>query len=297
MTKPTRDEQFRNSISNFMTNSLAYENLNYNIKCKTTNLRKSIHEYELKIPKETCIATINSSTINDIIYSNQELPINSTFIDDLITTFKPYVQFIDGNFISGTKVIVPDELLLNDPVDIIKIKVFYSTKTKILPYPLMSLSTTELIDDLKSQNVDILHRNKVLTYKNQKLINNQFYYENEINEHKLEIKELHNMLDDVENQYATKCSQYNNMKSDYSRFIHDQYIHHNRIISNFRKLYNNMNIKEDCPVCYDKIKSSELFMPICGHSICIKCSMSCKSKCPICRESYHGIDDYVYKNV
>jgi hypothetical protein len=53
----------------------------------------------------------------------------------------------------------------------------------------------------------------------------------------------------------------------------------------FREMYSQCDTTDDCPVCYEVIKSAKLKVPGCCHTICTDCAGRC-SNCPICRETY-----------
>lgn len=57
------------------------------------------------------------------------------------------------------------------------------------------------------------------------------------------------------------------------------------LVNKLRQAYTTLNVKEDCPICYETIDDIKLVIPRCAHYICNECHPKCKD-CPICRTSY-----------
>jgi aminopeptidase N len=59
--------------------------------------------------------------------------------------------------------------------------------------------------------------------------------------------------------------------------------------SQFIELYDKVNDKLECPVCFEILTKDKIEVPNCGHLICKVCKETiCKSscKCPICKKKY-----------
>lgn len=59
------------------------------------------------------------------------------------------------------------------------------------------------------------------------------------------------------------------------------------LLKKVKELYENQEHKEQCPVCYDKIESKNLYVPGCAHFLCHSCAEGCihsTGRCPLCRE-------------
>jgi hypothetical protein len=57
----------------------------------------------------------------------------------------------------------------------------------------------------------------------------------------------------------------------------------------FIELYEKVNDKLECPVCFEILTGDKIEVPNCGHLICKGCKETiCKSscKCPICKKKY-----------
>ena len=60
------------------------------------------------------------------------------------------------------------------------------------------------------------------------------------------------------------------------------------LVNKLRQAYTMLNVKEDCPICYETIDDIKLVIPGCAHYICSECHPKCKD-CPICRTRYSDI--------
>jgi hypothetical protein len=214
----------------------------------------------------------------------------------LINMFKPYVQYINDVFVTGTNVSIHGDLSMNEPVSVIQIYVNYTTKysnVTVLPYPLSPNINNIIIEpsaDLRTQNVILSHRVAQLLEDNDKLYINYIIYQNQIRTNTQTINELEQIVN-----HTDMWLKYERNQQIICSNLSD--LHQCQTQKNFRKMYSNMNSTYECPVCYSDIIPDQLFMPICGHSICVNCSILCKSKCPICRDPYHGIDKLVQSNI
>lgn len=52
-----------------------------------------------------------------------------------------------------------------------------------------------------------------------------------------------------------------------------------------RQYYQELNKKDDCPVCYEKLNGETMYIADCLHYICSDCASKCKNMCPLCRTS------------
>lgn len=50
-----------------------------------------------------------------------------------------------------------------------------------------------------------------------------------------------------------------------------------------RQYYQELNKKDDCPVCYEELNGETMYIPSCLHYICPDCASKCKNACPLCR--------------
>ena len=66
------------------------------------------------------------------------------------------------------------------------------------------------------------------------------------------------------------------------------------LLKKVKELYENQEHKEQCPVCYDKIESKNLYVPGCAHFLCQSCAEGCihsTGRCPLCRELIVPIEE------
>lgn len=299
----SRDELFRNSVEYFMKSNPKYDEVEYILKCKTKNLRKITHEYEIQFPAKKQIGVIDYSggvLINDPIYMTQVLPTNTTIMKDIYEYFDPYLKYYNGIILTEVFILNTDRIILGDTVSNIQLRVKYSNKSEykmVCPYriidehyPLVDEITETEEEKLYRENNELkLHLSQLQTafteIRNEnvelrdtiKIIEGSYYEQNQL-------------LIIVDNELINKTNKYNRLKAQYQNKLYETGINNMRLVSKIRKIYECENIEEDCPVCYNKLDSKTLVMPICGHSICNSCIGNCNSTCPICRENYHGID-------
>jgi len=53
-------------------------------------------------------------------------------------------------------------------------------------------------------------------------------------------------------------------------------------------MYLDLNLDENCPICWDSLKGKEIYIGSCGHAYCLECRTKIQV-CPECRE-YYDID-------
>ena len=54
-----------------------------------------------------------------------------------------------------------------------------------------------------------------------------------------------------------------------------------------RQYYQELNKKDDCPVCYEELNGETMYIPSCLHYICSDCASKCKNACPLCRSEFN----------
>ena len=71
--------------------------------------------------------------------------------------------------------------------------------------------------------------------------------------------------------------------------------HVTRIVNKLKTYYTNQKIKDDCPICFEKIDGDKLYVPACCHYLCEPCANHVKlmtNTCPICRDPlYTALDE------
>ncbi len=303
----SRDTKFRSSFQHFMANHPTYEDCEYEIRCNTTNTRVHTHIYDILFPLEKQIGVIDSDGLKPPkpIYMVQHLPSNSIAIDDFKKFYEPYIKYDNDSLIYGTNITNIDENTEYNKVTIISLAVKYpknknkNKKNVDIPYLLspvhqpqidsiIQTSYVKQIGVLIEANCKLLHQNSVLSLSNDKHLDDIKRINSDLNK---QIDDNYNL----NHIYMTELSETNVyiqlIKECYTDYICTTKCNYIKLTNNYRKLYENHNIiDEDCPVCYEQLKPTNLVSPICGHSICSSCIVNCNSICPLCREYYHGFD-------
>lgn len=265
MPKLTRDQQFKICFNEFMdsTCDIHYPDLKeWSLQDLTKNKSSSIHQYQFKIPKKRVIYTIDAHTdpITGIrqpgafVEGDQEIPEIPDFSSKFLAYFEKFMLWSDlGNLISYTtlfRVVKKD----NGELDAI-VKVSYYKSH--LPYPSKNKTDEQIRDRcnfLESENT---------------ILNNSIFDLNLIKyNQKNEIKQLKKRLSESKVESILKI-----------RKTID------KMESKIKELYKELGKQDECPVCYECIKSDVLVTPGCCHYICGDCYDRCDI-CPICRDKY-----------
>ena len=81
---------------------------------------------------------------------------------------------------------------------------------------------------------------------------------------------------------------YNNKIQQKRRFAKSERMYNEKIRNmekKIRQLYSEKTEKEECPVCYECLDTTEMIIPDCLHNICKSCCYKCDD-CPLCRLPY-----------
>lgn len=54
-----------------------------------------------------------------------------------------------------------------------------------------------------------------------------------------------------------------------------------------RQYYQELNKKDNCPVCYEELNGETMYIPSCLHYICSDCATKCENACPLCRSEFN----------
>jgi hypothetical protein len=269
----SRDERCRRAIDNYM--SQAYT-MQYNITSLTQKKSVSMHSYDIVMPRLIKLYDVDTyHTINNeeygpgAIYSEQELPNASDFATDFNTYFENFAFYEQCPDNSATQ------------------------------YNLVRLSYTEIThitntDDAIVASVVVKYLKKYTPFPPEPP---------EIN-FETKLRELEKRFSDQqaqttllmrENKYfrrriANTNRDMTRIRAEYNNKLINVGAKFTSLKTIIKKLYENTNKQEDCPVCYECITTDKLVVPECGHFICSTCSVQC-SRCPLCRDVEIG--DYV----
>jgi hypothetical protein len=263
MARLTRDQQFTASFTDFLVClKNEYPDLNkMAFFCTTKNKSSSVHEYTLHIPKQTVLYTIDAHTNvltgeqveREVVMEDQDVPDDDsfrTFIDDYFGDF--YLKKGE-KFLSDVSV---TDINIDAKCDLIaKIQVKYHKS--YLPYPTKSQSPQQL----KEQCAQLKLTNRELEVELQASTE-------VVMAQSKEIRRLKRRLNTIRVDSVLKLRE----------TIH-------RMQAKIRESYEELKKADECPVCYECIKSEELMVPGCCHNICTGCFDRCDS-CPICRDEY-----------
>lgn len=266
MPKLTRDQQFKLCFGEFMgsTCDLYYPDLKeWSLESLTKNKSSSVHQYQLKVPAKSVIYTIDPHTDpitglrqpGAVVQGDQEIPEIHDFSGKFQAYFDKYIMKSHGVIVSYTSigsVVKTDQGKLK-----LSARIIVCYYKSYLPYP-SKKKTDEQIRDrcifLEGENTILTEAIFDLNYINTTRAN--------------KIKELKKRLSDskVESILKIRTTIY-------------------KMEAKIKELYKELGKKDECPVCYECIKSEELVAPGCCHYICGDCYDRCDI-CPICRDKY-----------
>jgi hypothetical protein len=267
----SRDQRCRSVIRNFFELHTNLNKVYYEFSKKKESGWKIAH-YQINIPNKwesqepqynTETQTLHWNTIEHV----QELPTKEK-MEEIVQTFKdkfePYEKSIE--FRSGRKRVTSYLRIYQSDLEEnncnIRIMVMYNGQE--IPFSEDEPDPKVLIEKLERENKGMKQR---LQHFHQQ-INRELRHLNQINTRLIE--EIHIANDTVDSCYMS--FQLSNIK--YMRSYRD-------IIN---ECYNENNKSFDCPVCYEIIKSGEVFTTPCNHVICNDCAKHCKNSCPMCRQ-------------
>ena len=134
-----------------------------------------------------------------------------------------------------------------------------------LPFPI-TFSPAETIKQLKNENL----------YLNRKY------------------RSMRNEIVSMESSFLRRIRRLNNgIKQKEEKYVHDvtallkKSASDNAHLTNKIREYYSHGKEEQCSVCFDPIKTSDLYIPPCCHFLCNNCAEGCiklNGKCPLCRE-------------
>lgn len=264
MPKLTRDQQFKFCFEEFMdsTSDLYYPDLKeWSLQDLTKNKSSSIHQYQFKIPAKRVIYTIDAHTdpITGIrqpgafVEGDQEIPEILDFSSKFLAYFDKFMLWNSGNLISYTTLFSAIKAE-NGAFDAV-IKVCYYKSH--LPYP----SKRKTDEQIRNRCIFLEGENTIL---NETIYDLNLIKSSQTNKIKLLKKRL---------------SESNVVSILKTREIID------KMERKIKEYYKELGKQDECPVCYECIKSEVLVTPGCCHYICGDCYDKCDI-CPICRDKY-----------
>jgi hypothetical protein len=263
MARITRDQQFTASIKGFATClKNEYPDLNkMSFFCTTKNKSSSVHEYSLHIPKRTVLYAIDAHT--NVATGQQverEVVMEDQYVPD-VDTFQTFFDDYFGDFYlkKGEKVL-SDVSITDINIDAkgdLKAEIQVKYYRSHLPYPCKVQSDQQWKE-----------RCAYLEMANRELEKNYNASNAVVSMQDKDIRRLKRRLNTIHVDSILKLRE----------TVH-------KMQAKIRESYKELNKAEECPVCYECIKSEELIVPGCCHNICDGCFDRCDS-CPICREDY-----------
>jgi len=266
MTRLTRHQKFTASFKGLLPH-LKKEHPDfkkYALYCTTENKSSSVHDYTLYIPKKIALYTIDAHTNavtgqqveREVVMEDQDVPDTDT----LELFFNDY--FYNFDLVKSGKV-VSDVSIADIKIDAkgdlnAKIQVKYYRSH--LPYPIKVqaiLSPQQLKE--RCAELELTNRDLEADLK---------AYTEVVTTQSKEIRQLKRRMNTIHVDSVLKLRE----------TVH-------KMQAKIRESYQELNKAEECPVCYECIKSEELMVPGCCHNICTGCFDRCDS-CPICREGY-----------
>lgn len=253
MTRLSRDQQFTASFNDFMVfMQNEYPNLKkWSTYCTTKNKSSSVHEYTLHIPKQTILYTIDAHT-NGVTGQQVE---SEVVMEDQDVPDTDTLHLFSNDYFLDFDLVKLGKVLSSTNITHIKIDGKGDLNAIIqvkyyrshLPYP---TSDQQLKAQCAFLEAGIKVSNGAVLIRDK------------------EIRQLKRQLNTNRVDSVLKMRE----------TVH-------KMQAKIRECYKELNKAEECPVCYECIKSEELMVPACCHNICDGCFDRCDT-CPICREEY-----------
>jgi len=270
MTK-TRDQRCRSVIRNFFELPTNLDKTYYEFSKKIESGWKTAR-YQINIPNkwESRAPHYNTDTHNlewNTIEHVQEL-LTKEKMEEIIQTFKdkfePYensINLLNGRkrFTSYLRIYQYD---LEENNHNIRFMVLYNGQE--IPFSENEEDPKVILEKLERENNGLKQRLK------------NFHKETDMAMIRLGRQNLH-LRDELRLANNTVDSCYMSFQ-----LVNIKYMRSYRNIIN--ECYNENNKSFDCPVCYETIKSGEVFTTPCNHVLCNDCAKHCKNSCPMCRQ-------------
>ena len=276
MVKITREKMLYEAINQFMESLNFYDvadgwlcgGITHSIQSKTTNKRHKTQQYSLKLPEQFVIGrqdVVENGILREVpIYDEQKIPNVRDFIRAFNAYFSSYYLTAQTN--SGGEYNISYMEVIAEPRNAVITTeytldcVYYKTHK---PYPFDRLSD---ISDLSTTSRDA--RIARLEDTIRMLEETDFAQRSRIQTLRERVDEERMRKRKAVRQIREQC-----------QHIHLQMQNH------IRKLYAENEVFDDCPVCYEEMKPSDLVVPTCCHYICKECVVKCEA-CPLCRDEY-----------
>ena len=172
-----------------------------------------------------------------------------------------------------------DSMLFDDTTNSLYFHVYVSyTNGHNLPFPII-FNAKDTIKQLKDENAYLNHK----------------------------IRSMRNEITSMESSYLRRIRRLNQgIREKEEKYNHDvtallkKSASDNAHLTNKIREYYSHGKQEQCSVCFDPIKTSDLYVPPCCHYLCNNCAEGCiklNGKCPLCRELiYKEKDDNLILN-
>ena len=166
-----------------------------------------------------------------------------------------------------------DTILFDDNTKNLYFNVYVQyTNGDSLPFPI-TFSQEDTIKQLKDENAYLNHKQR----------------------------SMRNEMAAMESSFLRRIRRLNNgIKQKEEKYNHDvtallkKSAKDNALLTNKIKEYYSNGKQEKCSVCFDEIKTSNLYVPPCCHFLCNDCADGCinlNGKCPLCRELIYKEND------
>jgi len=166
-----------------------------------------------------------------------------------------------------------DTILFDDNTKNLYFNVYVQyTNGDSLPFPI-TFSQEDTIKQLKDENAYLNHKQRT----------------------------MRNEMAAMESSFLRRIRRLNNgIKQKEEKYNHDvtallkKSAKDNSLLTNKIKEYYSNGKQEKCSVCFDEIKTSNLYVPPCCHFLCNDCADGCinlNGKCPLCRELIYKEND------
>lgn len=273
MPKLSRNQLFLKSFDDFMVSmsDLYYPTMSdWSIveKLEKTKGKKAVHMYDLNIPKNKILAHIDVEYTDNNgvkqppgeLLTEQEVPLKVDFENYLSGYFGEFIlQNHKKDIVSFVSCINTTETEDGELKTTIIVKYYKSH----IPYPCSQRSNSQWREHCSQLENEISRLNEYIREIN----DNEYMYKKRISSLK------RRMLNERTN---SRLKMYDIMHKMEGKII---------------QMYSNLiekvgdEAKEECPVCYESIRTDGIAVPKCCHFICLECYDKCDS-CPLCRTDY-----------
>jgi len=259
----------------------------YSLKYDLTLISNTVNKYFYKIfiPNEFTIEQVNFNNSGNLLNLTEN--INIHWNEEIIMQNLPDIQVIKDNFYNQFSL--------------------YEKKSKNNPNPHTYMKIQDILkDDNITITIEVSYYKHFRPFPNSNdthvLMKTNEYLFDKVNalqdtlqaiHHETDIAMLHfnSRIKRLRKQLTyskvhniEKQQYYDERTKQYDERLLLQQNNYQKII---RQYYQELNKKDNCPVCYEELNGETMYIPSCLHYICSDCATKCKNACPLCRSEFN----------